>query len=103
MSYVEDLFSLAGKTAVIVGGTGELCGAMALSMSRAGAEVVLVGRSEEKAKAKLAKINEAGGNGYFVAADVTSRESLENLLAEVVEIVARAHALKRESPDDASH
>ena len=58
---------------------------MALSMSRAGAEVVLVGRSEEKAKAKLAKINEAGGNGYFVAADVTSRESLENLLAEVVE------------------
>lgn len=85
MSYVEDLFSLAGKTAVIVGGTGELCGAMALSMSRAGAEVVLVGRSEEKAKAKLAKINEAGGNGYFVAADVTSRASLENLLAEVVE------------------
>lgn len=85
MSYVEDLFSLAGKTAVIVGGTGELCGAMALTMSRAGAQVILVGRSEEKAKAKLAIINEAGGNGYFVAADVTSRASLENLLAEVVE------------------
>jgi hypothetical protein len=29
MSYVESLFSLKGKTAVVIGGTGELCGAMA--------------------------------------------------------------------------
>ena len=84
MSYVDNLFSLAGKTAVVAGGTGELCGAMALAMARAGAEVVLVGRNEEKAQAKLAKINDEGGEGYFVAADVTSRESLENLLAEVI-------------------
>ena len=85
MSYIENLFSLGGKTAVVIGGTGELCGAIALTMVQAGAEVVLVGRNEEKAKAKLAMINEAGGKGYFVAADVTSRESLENLLTEVVE------------------
>ena len=84
MSYVEDLFSLAGKTAVVIGGTGELCGAMALTMARAGAEVVLVGRNEEKAKAKLAIIEEVGGKSYFVAADVVSRESLENLLADVI-------------------
>ena len=84
MSYVEDLFSLVGKTAVVIGGTGELCGAMALTMARAGAEVVIVGRNEEKAQAKLAIINDEGGEGYFVAADVTSRESLENLLADVV-------------------
>lgn len=84
MSYVEDLFSLVGKTAVVIGGTGELCGAMALTMAQAGAEVVIVGRNEEKAQAKLAIINDEGGEGYFVAADVTSRESLENLLADVV-------------------
>ncbi len=85
MSYVENLFSLAGKTAVVIGGTGELCGAMALTMAQAGAEVVLVGRSEEKANAKLAIINEAGGKGYFVVADVASRASLEKLLGEVIE------------------
>ena len=84
MSYIDKLFSLAGKTAVVAGGTGELCGAMALAMARAGAEVVIVGRNEEKAQAKLAIINDEGGEGYFVAADVTSRESLENLLADVV-------------------
>ena len=93
MSYPEELFSLAGKTAVVVGGTGELCGAMALAMAQAGAEIVLVGRSEEKAKVRLAEIAGKGGNGYFVAADVTSRDSLENLLATVVDRSARCEIL----------
>ncbi len=85
MSYLDELFSLDGKTAVVIGGTGELCGEMATTMARAGAEVVLVGRNAEKAKSKLEAIEAAGGKAYFVAADVASRESLESLLAEVVE------------------
>ena len=85
MSYLEDLFSLSGKTAVVIGGTGELCGAMAEGLAGAGAEVVLVGRSQEKADARLARIAESGGTGYFVAADVADRASIEALLAAVVE------------------
>ena len=65
MSYLDSLFSLSGKTAVVIGGTGELCGAMAEGLAAAGAEVVLVGRSEEKAKARLEKITAAGGTGWF--------------------------------------
>jgi NAD(P)-dependent dehydrogenase (short-subunit alcohol dehydrogenase family) len=84
MSYVESLFSLEGKTAVVIGGTGELCGAMAVAMAGAGAEIVLVGRNEEKAKARLREIEDAGGHGYFVATDVASRAGLENLLGEVI-------------------
>ncbi len=84
MSYLESLFSLQGKTAVVVGGTGALCGAMAVAMARAGAEIVLVGRNVEKATARLAEIRAAGGKGYFVATDVASREGLEELLAEVI-------------------
>ena len=56
MSYLESLFSLEGKTAVVIGGTGVLCGEMAMAMERAGAEIVLVGRSEEKAAARLSEI-----------------------------------------------
>ena len=85
MSYLESLFSLEGKTAVIIGGTGELCGAMAQCMAEAGAEVVLVGRSQEKADRRLAQVEAAGGSGYFIAADIISRNGLEALLAEVVE------------------
>ena len=85
MSYVESLFSLQGKTAVVIGGTGELCGTMALAMAGAGAEIALVGRNEEKAAARLREIEDAGGTGYFVATDVASRKGLESLLGEVVE------------------
>ena len=46
MEYLESLFTLKGKVAVVIGGTGELCGAMAEGMAGAGAEVVLVGQIE---------------------------------------------------------
>ena len=85
MSYLDTLFSLNGKTAVVVGGTGELCGAMAQCMAEAGAEVVLVGRSQEKADQRLAKIEATGGKGYFIAADIVSKAGNEALLAEVIE------------------
>ncbi len=83
-NYLSSLFSLEGKTAVVIGGTGELCGAMAEGLAGAGAEVVLVGRSEAKAAARLERIEAAGGRGYFVAADVSDRASIEALLAAVV-------------------
>jgi NAD(P)-dependent dehydrogenase (short-subunit alcohol dehydrogenase family) len=83
MSYLDSLFSLSGKVAVVIGGTGELCGAMAEGLAGAGAEVVLVGRSEEKAKARMEKIAAAGGKSYFVPAEAGDRSSLEALLADV--------------------
>ena len=58
---------------------------MALSLSQAGAEVVLVGRSQQKADMRLSQIRTEGGNGYFIAADITSRAGLQNLLSEVIE------------------
>ena len=85
MPSISDLFSLTGQTAVVIGGTGELCGAMAQSLAEAGAEIVLAGRSEEKAQQKLAAIESVGGHGYFVPVDVTSRASLEQLLETVIE------------------
>jgi NAD(P)-dependent dehydrogenase (short-subunit alcohol dehydrogenase family) len=83
-NYLKDLFGLQDKTAVIIGGTGELCGTMAVGLARAGAEVVLGGRIPEKAEKRLAEIESHGGKGYFVPVDVTSRESLQNLLDTVL-------------------
>jgi NAD(P)-dependent dehydrogenase (short-subunit alcohol dehydrogenase family) len=83
--YLKELFSLEGKTAVVIGGTGELCGMMAEGLAGAGAEVVLVGRSQEKADARLSRIQKIGGNGWFLASDITTRENLESLRDRVVE------------------
>ena len=84
-SFLKDLFDLSGKTAVIIGGTGELCGTMAVGLARAGAEVVLGGRIPEKAEKRLAEVESYGGRGYFVPVDVTSRESLHSLLETVLD------------------
>jgi NAD(P)-dependent dehydrogenase (short-subunit alcohol dehydrogenase family) len=84
-SFLKELFDLTGKTAVVIGGTGELCGTMAVGLARAGAEVVLGGRIPEKAEKRLAEIESHGGKGYFVPVDVTSCESLEHLLDTVLD------------------
>lgn len=93
MSYLNELFTLKGKTAVVIGGTGELCGAMAMALAGAGAEVVLVGRSQEKADARLEQIRSAGGEGYFIAADILSGDGLKELLSQVVEKSGRCDIL----------
>jgi NAD(P)-dependent dehydrogenase (short-subunit alcohol dehydrogenase family) len=82
--YLNNLFNLTGKVAVVIGGTGELCGAMAEGLAAAGAEVVLVGRNPEKAAARLDKINAAGGKAWFASAEVTTKENLEKLRDEVL-------------------
>ncbi len=92
-TYLEKLFSLEEKVAVVIGGTGELCGTMAMSLARAGAEVVLVGRSEEKAESRLTQIRSAGGSGYFIAADILSHDGLQRLLDEVIEKSGRCDIL----------
>lgn len=91
--YLTELFSLEGQVAVVIGGTGELCGWMAEGMARAGAEVVLVGRSAEKAEARLASIAEKGGRARFVAADVGSRAELDALRDEVLSQCGRVDVL----------
>ncbi len=81
--YAGTPFDLSGKTAVVIGGTGELCGAMAEGLASAGASIVLVGRSAEKAADRIRSIEEKGGTAEFQACDVSARASLESL-AETV-------------------
>ncbi len=84
MKAITDLFSLQGRVAVVIGGTGELCGAMAEGLARAGAAVALVGRDPAKAKSRMDKIAADGGKSEFFACDTTSKVALQKLLAEVI-------------------
>src|SRR5262245_44493312 len=77
--YLNNLFALQGKVAVVIGGTGELCGAMAEGLAAAGVSVVLVGRNKDKAAARLEHIKAAGGKASFNAAEATSKAELEKL------------------------
>lgn len=82
--YLSSVFSLNGQVAVVIGGTGELCGAMAEALASAGAKVVLVGRNPEKAAPRLERIKAVGGDAAFMAAEASSKAALETLLADVL-------------------
>lgn len=91
MSYIDKLYDLEGKVAVVIGGTGELCSHMALGLAKAGVEVVIAGRNEEKAQDRLDMIHAssdecgAGEKAYFVATDLMQKGSLYALLDIVIE------------------
>src|SRR5687767_2946725 len=87
--YLNELFALQGKVAVVIGGTGELCGAMGEALASAGAEVVLVGRNADKATPRLERIAAAGGKGSFAAAEATSKAEIEDLRDEVLKRCGR--------------
>jgi NAD(P)-dependent dehydrogenase (short-subunit alcohol dehydrogenase family) len=82
--FLEEQFSLSGEVAVVTGGTGELCSAMAQGLARAGAKVVLVGRDAAKAEKRLESIRNSGGEAVFLPADVTKKAETAKVCAEAV-------------------
>jgi NAD(P)-dependent dehydrogenase (short-subunit alcohol dehydrogenase family) len=93
MKTPAELFSLQGKVAVVIGGTGVLCGEMAEGMAAAGAAVALVGRDAAKAQARLDKITNSGGKAEFFPCDTTSKTGLQELLAAVRNKLGRVDVL----------
>jgi NAD(P)-dependent dehydrogenase (short-subunit alcohol dehydrogenase family) len=91
--YLEKLFGLGGRTAVVVGGTGVLGGAIAEGLARAGAFVVVGGRGADRGEARVESIRAAGGDGVFASVDVTRRSSVEALLAAALHATGRADIL----------
>ena len=73
---MSDLFDLSSEVAVVIGATGVLGGALAEGLSAAGARVAILGRNEERGRARANTIRAAGGNADFFAADAIDRESL---------------------------
>jgi NAD(P)-dependent dehydrogenase (short-subunit alcohol dehydrogenase family) len=68
--------SLAGKVAVVTGGTSGIGGATALRLAGAGAQVVVCGRSAERGAAFLA---DAGPGIEFVQADCSLEDDVRRL------------------------
>ena len=62
---------LKGKTAVITGGSGILCREFAYALAKQGMNVAVLGRTLSKLQEVADRIDELGGNGLAVTADVT--------------------------------
>jgi NAD(P)-dependent dehydrogenase (short-subunit alcohol dehydrogenase family) len=78
------LFDLAGKTAVVVGGTSGIGLAMAIGLAEAGADVVATSRRAEQVYQAAAAIEATGVRTLRHTSDVADRASLEKLCAATV-------------------
>lgn len=68
-----------GKIALITGGTSGIGEATSVLLARAGAEVIIVGRNQERGIEQEKKIIAEGGKARFFQADVSNKSDIEDL------------------------
>ncbi len=84
----------AGRVAVITGGSGVLCSAIARALGARGAHVVVVGhRNLDRAERIAKEINSGPGKAIAAQADVLSRPSLEALAQRTLDTFGKVDIL----------
>ena len=86
--YLEKMFGLKGKVAVVTGGGRGIGQVVAEGLAQAGAEVVILARSGAGETVK--NIEKLGGKAYFIATDVTKEESVHAAFETILE---RSHSV----------
>lgn len=90
----SELFSLEGKIAVVIGGGGHICSALAQGFASAGAKVVVADLRIEKAQSVASAIESAYGiTALAVEVDASSKKSLEQLLSQTISIFRKVDVL----------
>ncbi len=84
-----DRFRLDDRVALISGGGGAIGSAIGAALASAGAKVVVVDRSEERAQASADRVCAAGGTCMGVYADVTDEADAERIVRQAVEEYGR--------------
>ena len=80
--YLEEMFGLKGKTAVVTGAGRGIGQVVAIGLAKAGAEVVIISRSG--AEETVGMITEAGGKAYDLRADVTKEDEVNASIDEII-------------------
>lgn len=85
-SWLESQFSLLGKKALVTGSSKGIGAAIAQALAHAGADIVLVGRSEESLKETKSAIEKIGRNVDIVLCDVSSAQGIKEAFAGVADL-----------------
>jgi 7-alpha-hydroxysteroid dehydrogenase len=81
---MADLFSLAGKVALIAGASKEMGGAVARMLAEHGADVAVSARSADKLAAVAAQIRAMGRRSVALPADLTRLDNIEATVEQTV-------------------
>jgi len=91
--YLEKMFGLSGQAAVVIGGAGVLGGALCRGLAQAGARAIVADVAEEGCQARVDELRRLGAEADFATVDVTSSESIEDLLRAALEKAGRVDIL----------
>jgi NAD(P)-dependent dehydrogenase (short-subunit alcohol dehydrogenase family) len=79
------ILDLAGKTAIVTGGTSGIGRALSLGLADAGADVIATARRQQQVEETADEIEAHGRKTLRLASDVCDRSSLERLLVAALE------------------
>jgi len=103
-NYLEELFSLEGRVALVTGASGGIGSEMAFALAMAGARVALAGRSTERLEHIRGRIEAAGGNAAVFAADIEHADAVFPLVRSIgdelgpVDILVNCAGINRRQP-----
>ena len=103
-SFVNNMFSVEGKVAVVTGATGALGKVLAKAYGYAGAKVMMTGRSEGKLKDLEAEVTAEGIDCAYFVADPAVEDDVKGLVKATVEkygeinILAVCHGYNKPKP-----
>jgi gluconate 5-dehydrogenase len=81
--YLDRLFGLRGRVAMVTGGSSGIGRAIALALGRAGAEVILVARDERALERTTAELAAEGHAASHLPVDLADRDAIAGLTARV--------------------
>ncbi len=93
MNYLQEMFGLQDKVAVVIGGGGVLAGAMADGLARAGAHIAILDLHEENAQKKAAELAALGVKTLAVPVNAASKSDLLRGNEAVIEVFGRVDVL----------
>ena len=76
--------TFSGKVAVVTGGTSGIGKAAAIALAQAGANVVVAGRRQAEGEETIRQIQAIGGDGFFVATDVSKEADVQALIEKTM-------------------
>jgi NAD(P)-dependent dehydrogenase (short-subunit alcohol dehydrogenase family) len=93
-TYLNQLFNLEGKVAVVIGGGGHLCSAMARGFAHAGCAVAVLDLRLEKAKTVEDELRAAGFDRVMsFAIDVAKKQEHITALVQVLSVLGQVDIL----------
>ena len=89
----SNMFDLSGKVAIVTGGNGGIGFGIASGLARAGADVVVAARNEDKTRDAVGRLEGLGVRALGHATDVTDEASVTSMVSRTLDEFGRVDVL----------